>query len=45
LPVVYAAFEGKNAIPAPGLRFAGIHTPDSVSAVSGGRPARKSSAN
>ncbi len=45
LPVVYAAFEGKNAIAAPALRFAGTHSPEDVPAASGVRPARKSMAH
>jgi cobalt-zinc-cadmium resistance protein CzcA len=45
LPVVYAAFEGKNAIPEPTLRFVGIHSPEGVPAGSVGRPARTSTAN
>jgi hypothetical protein len=35
LPVVYAAFEGKNAIAAPALRFVGTHSPENVPAASG----------
>jgi heavy metal efflux system protein len=45
LPVVYAAFEGKNAIAAPALRFAGTHSPEDVAVASGVRPTRKSIAH
>jgi heavy metal efflux system protein len=34
LPVVYAVFEGKNAIAAPGLRFEGSHARENVHAAS-----------